>query len=97
MNPVCDVCEYQATDNRGSVQCGRAKYTYNDNYGPFKGGAVCKHDSDLGDHFNKVESVETNKMREMSTRVESWVSRAHKAEDECRVLRNRLIRVEGDV
>lgn len=87
----CASCSKLESDWNGGLRCGAAQYRYNEGYGPFKQGAVCKHDLDLKDHF--VGGENAKELEELSRRVKTLQSEKQQAMYEAAELRRRLTKV----
>jgi hypothetical protein len=94
MKAICDFCAHQESNPRGGVRCGRASYSHNDGYGPFKGGAACVHDEDLFDLFEPRTGAEIS-VRNLAATFDHQRDELMRARDEINQLKARLTRVEG--
>ena len=96
MKNVCDFCAYQRHASKGEgVECGRAVYhTDREGYGTFKHGALCKHDSDLADHFTPRTGAEID-VRNMAGTIDNLRDENTKQRERIRQLESRLLRVDA--
>ena len=93
MNPICDNCGSQVSDNKGGVMCGIARYySPNPGYGGFKGGAVCRYDSDLKDLF-KVREEGGQIIYNMSAQISRRKDEIHQLKYEKEELERRVISI----
>jgi hypothetical protein len=93
MKVICDFCHLQESDYRGGVRCGAAKYESKDGYGPFKGGALCVHDSDLTDKFQPQEDKPRVNVRNLSSLNGRLAEERDDGRQRIAILESRLISI----
>ena len=93
MNRICNGCQGQRSDNRGSVECGKAYYE-DDEYGHFKRGCTCVYDKDLIFQFEPREDM--GEIKRQSKHIERLEKEAMKYRDKIRILKNRLTKIEEE-